>query len=80
MDAGAEYQASRKSGTRRAWARSDVPCRAEHPLSPEAHELFLDTVEAEYLAAIALLKRRSEGDFSADKRPLRFPKFATEPS
>ena len=45
-------------------------------LRPEAHELFLDAVEAEYVAAIALLRRRAVGDFSEDKRPLRFPKVA----
>ena len=46
-------------------------------LMPEAHELFLDTVETEYVAAIALLRRRAEGDFSKDKRPLRFPQLPT---
>jgi hypothetical protein len=43
-------------------------------LTPQAYELFLDTVEEEYVCAIALLRRRAEGDFSEDKRPLRFPK------
>ncbi|HJZ30372.1 MAG TPA: hypothetical protein VKF35_04670 [Hyphomicrobiaceae bacterium] len=47
-------------------------------LCSEAHERFLDTVEEEYAAAISLLKRRAEGDFGEDRRPLRFPKNAVQ--
>jgi len=47
-------------------------------LCSEPHERFLDTVEEEYAAAISLLKRRAEGDFGEDRRPLRFPKNAVQ--
>ena len=43
-------------------------------LTPEAQALFLDTVEEEFAAALALLRRRAGGDYTEDKRPLRFPK------
>jgi hypothetical protein len=49
-------------------------------LTAEAHNLFLDTVEAEYVAALTLLKRRAEGDYTEDKRPRRFPKLTGQPS
>jgi integrase len=50
---------------------------ADHSLSltPEAQALFLDTVEEEFGAALALLRRRAGGDYTEDKRPLRFPKI-----
>lgn len=48
-------------------------------LSDEAGALFLDTLEEEFAAALALLRRRSEGDYRADPRPARFP-AATPPA
>jgi integrase len=53
---------------------------AEHSrtLNPEAYGLFLDTVEAEYVAALALLRRRADGDYSKDNRPLRFPEISEQ--
>lgn len=46
-------------------------------LTPEAHDLLLDIVEDEYVAAIALLRRRAGGDYSLDTRPQRFPVSTT---
>ena len=43
-------------------------------LTPEAHDLFVDIVEEELVAALALLRRRAGGDFTLDARPQRFPK------
>ena len=45
-------------------------------LTNEARDLFLDCVQDELLAALRLLERRAEGDFGADPRPQRFPKFS----
>jgi hypothetical protein len=44
-----------------------------HTLSPDALNLLLDIVEGDYVAALGLLCRRAEGDYSTDKRPLQFP-------
>ncbi|MGK9164943.1 hypothetical protein KXR53_01525 [Inquilinus limosus] len=45
-------------------------------LSDEADALFLDTLEDEFTAALALLRRRSSGDYRADPRPAKFPAAA----
>lgn len=42
-------------------------------LSDAADALFLDTLEGELRAALRLLARRAEGDYSRDSRPDRFP-------
>jgi integrase len=47
-------------------------------LTNEADALFLDVLEDEVLAALALLKRRAGGDYGHDPRPQRFPSVAPE--
>jgi hypothetical protein len=42
-------------------------------LLPEAQDQFLDIVEDELVAALALLRRRAGGDYTRDTRPERFP-------
>ncbi|WP_336813344.1 hypothetical protein [Bosea sp. MMO-172] len=44
-------------------------------LNPEGVERFLDTLEPEYSAALAALRRRSGGDYSPDAREAKFPDF-----
>lgn len=44
-------------------------------LNAEGLERFLDTLEPEYSAALAALRRRSDGDYSPDAREARFPTF-----
>lgn len=44
-------------------------------LSPTGRDRFLDSVEEEFRHAVALLTKRSEGDYTQDKRPERFPAF-----
>lgn len=59
-------------------ARSDVSGflgQRNIVLTEEAMNLFLDTLEDEYAAALSTLRRRSEGDYSPDERPDRFPQF-----
>jgi len=48
-------------------------------LTPEARERFLDAVEDEFSAALRLLVRRANRDYTPDTRPQRFPKFAPIP-
>jgi integrase len=48
-------------------------------LTPEARDRFLDAVAVEFSHALRLLITRAEGDYSPDKRPQRFPKFAPTP-
>jgi hypothetical protein len=45
-------------------------------LSNEARDLFLDAVEPEFVAAIWLLKKRAEGDYTLDGRLQKFPAFS----
>lgn len=49
-------------------------------LSPPAYELFVDTVEPQYVSAIALLRRCADGDYRTDERPLRFPQGDHHPA
>ena len=44
-------------------------------LNTEAQAAFLDCVLDEFLAAILLLTRRADKDYSPDSRPSEFPKF-----
>lgn len=44
-------------------------------LNAEGLERFLDTLEPEYSAALAALRRRSDGDYSPDVREAQFPTF-----
>ena len=44
-------------------------------LNPKAQALFLDCVLDEFMAAILLLERRANRDYSPDPRPAEFPKF-----
>ena len=44
-------------------------------LNPEAQASFLDCVLDEFIAAILLLERRANKDYSPDTRPSEFPKF-----
>lgn len=44
-------------------------------LNPDGLERFLDTLEPEYSAALAALRRRSGGDYSPDAREAKFPDF-----
>jgi integrase len=44
-------------------------------LSPEGMERFLDVLGPEYSAALAALRRRSQGDYSPSKREEKFPDF-----
>ncbi len=44
-------------------------------LSTEAQAAFLDCVLDEFIAAILLLERRANKDYSVDTRPSEFPKF-----
>ncbi len=44
-------------------------------LSNEAQAMFLDCVLPEFIAAILRPERMASGDYSADERPTRFPKF-----
>jgi integrase len=43
-------------------------------LSGDAKAAFLDTLEGEFIAALATLRRRSGGDYRQDRRPEKFPK------
>jgi integrase len=43
-------------------------------LSGDAKATFLDTLEGEFIAALATLRRRSDGDYRQDRRPEKFPK------
>jgi integrase len=43
-------------------------------LSGDAKAAFLDTLEGEFMAALATLRRRSGGDYRQDRRPEKFPK------
>ena len=43
-------------------------------LSGDAKATFLDTLEGEFIAALATLRRRSGGDYRQDRRPEKFPK------
>lgn len=43
-------------------------------LAPEARDRFLEALIPEYAAAIRLLQRRADGDYTHDTRPTRFPK------
>src|SRR5262249_45259290 len=45
-------------------------------LTNEARDRFLDAVEDEFAAALKLLVRRANRDYTPDTRPERFPKFA----
>jgi integrase len=45
-------------------------------LTQAACDLFLDCVEEEFIAATRRLQRLSDGDFTPDPRPQRFPPFA----
>ena len=45
-------------------------------LSQNSRDLFLDTLANELTVSIRLLIRRSEGDYTPDAYPLRFPQFA----
>ncbi|WP_449254553.1 hypothetical protein [Bosea sp. (in: a-proteobacteria)] len=44
-------------------------------LSAEGLERFLDALKPEYSAALAALRRRSQGDYSPTKREAKFPDF-----
>jgi integrase len=48
-------------------------------LTAEARDRFLDAVEDEFSAALQLLVRRANRDYTPDTRPQRFPKFAPAP-
>jgi integrase len=48
-------------------------------LTPEARDRFLDAAEDEFSAALQLLVRRANRDYTPDTRPERFPKFALAP-
>lgn len=50
----------------------------EIKLTDDARELFLEKVESEYVAALALLKRRTSGDYGVDPRPQRFPVISAD--
>jgi hypothetical protein len=45
----------------------------DRPLSEAASGALLDVLEGEFLAALRLLRRRAEGDWSHDSRPEKFP-------
>jgi hypothetical protein len=45
-------------------------------LSDSAMHAFLDVLEGEFPAAIRLLSRRAEGDWTRDSRPEKFPQLA----
>ncbi len=42
-------------------------------LGEGAMQIFLDALEADFLAALDLLRRRAEGDYRPDSRPASFP-------
>jgi integrase len=44
-------------------------------LTEEAINHFLDTLHGDFLTAVGTLRRRSGGDYSPDKTPLKFPHF-----
>jgi integrase len=44
-------------------------------LTPDANALFVDAVSDNLLAALALLERHAEGDYSKDQTPARFPVY-----
>jgi integrase len=48
-------------------------------LTAEARDRFLDAVADEFSAALQLLVRRANRDYTPDTRPERFPKFAPVP-
>src|SRR5262249_13600428 len=48
-------------------------------LTPEARDRFLDAVDGEFGAALKLLVRRANRDYTPDTRAKRFPKFAQAP-
>jgi integrase len=48
-------------------------------LTPEARDRFLNAVIDEFSAALQLLVRRANRDYTPDTRPQRFPKFAPVP-
>jgi integrase len=50
----------------------------ERMLSDTAMHAFLDVLEAEFPAALRLLSRRADGDWSHDSRPEKFPQFAPQ--
>lgn len=49
-------------------------------LAAEARDLFLDNLYADLAAALSLLLRRAEGDYSPDQYSQRFPKLETTTS
>ena len=48
-------------------------------LDQPSRELFLDYLYSDFAAALRLLMRRADGDYSPDDRPRQFPKFAETP-
>jgi integrase len=48
-------------------------------LTPEARNLFLDFVAQDFIEALYLLKRRAEGNYSADGHIRKFPARAVRP-
>ncbi|BCB20064.1 tyrosine-type recombinase/integrase [Bosea sp. ANAM02] len=49
-------------------------------LNAEGMERFLGALEPEYSAALAALRRRSQGDYSPSKREAKFPEFKSRAS
>jgi hypothetical protein len=48
-------------------------------LEPSTRDLFLDDVSRDLFEALVLLKRRANGDYGEDLRPLQFPKLDRTP-
>ena len=68
-------QAPRQSQAGGDRAHSHIPCGPlPEPSPPRRKSCSWTQSRTEYVPALALLRRRAEGDFSEDKRPLRFPK------
>lgn len=44
-------------------------------LAPESYAAFIEKIEPEFHAAIALLARRADGDYRQDDRPATFPEW-----
>ena len=58
------------------WAETSQFLHAKHlTLDPAARDLFLDYVCRDLFAALSLLIRRAEGDYSEDTHPQQFPKL-----
>jgi integrase len=58
------------------WAETSQFLHAKHiTLDPSARELFLDYVCRDLFAALNLLIRRTEGDYSEDTHPKEFPRL-----